>query len=192
MLPPIVGAAVDVLWVLLPAYLASAFATLPKGRGPPMDLGRTWRRDGRRLLGASKTWSGFFCGSLLAIPFGLLEAWLILIAPPDLALVPRFADTVVGAIPVVALITFGAMSGDALGSFVKRRAGHESGARAHLLDQLPFVLVPIGLGLVLFPTVFWSTFGSWMAVLWLLVFTLGLHVAFNWVGFHVGLKKVPW
>jgi hypothetical protein len=36
--------------------------------------------------------------------------------------------------------------------------------------------------------VFWS----WEAVLWLLVYTLGLHAAFNWVGYKVGLKKVPW
>ncbi len=192
MLPPIVGSACAVLWVLLPAYLASAFATLPRGRGPPMDFGRTFGRDGRRLLGTSKTWSGYFCGSLLAIPFGLLEAWLILIAPPNLQLVPQLGPTVLDALPVVALVSFGAMTGDALGSFLKRRGGLESGSRGLLVDQLPFVLLPIGVGLGAYPSLFWGVFGSWMGVLWLLVFTLGLHVAFNRVGFHVGLKKVPW
>lgn len=192
MLPALVDSAAEVLWVLLPAYLASAFATLPRGRGPPMDFGRSLSSDGRRILGPSKTWSGFLCGSLLALPFGLLEAWLILLAPPSLQLVPRFASTVLGAVPVVSLITFGAMSGDALGSFLKRRAGLESGARGLLIDQLPFVLLPIALGLGLFPGLFWGTFGSWMGLLWLLVFTLGLHLTFNWVGFHAGLKKVPW
>ncbi len=191
-LSPVLSAAIGVLWVLLPAYLASAFATLPRGRGPPMDLGRTWARDGRRILGPSKTWSGYLFGSLLALPFGLLESWLILIAPPDLQLVPKLAPSVLEAVPVVLLISFGAMTGDALGSFFKRRAGHESGSRAVLVDQLPFVLVPIGVGLAAYPGLFWSTFGSLLGVLWLLVFTLGLHVAFNWIGFHVGLKKVPW
>ncbi len=192
MLPPILDSALEVLWVLLPAYLASAFATLPRGRGPPMDFGRSLASDQRRVLGSSKTWSGFLCGSLLALPFGLLEAWLILLAPPHLQLVPRFASSVLAAVPVISLITFGAMSGDALGSFLKRRAGLESGARGLLIDQLPFVLLPIALGLLLYPTLFWGTFGSWMALLWLLVFTLGLHLTFNWVGFHAGLKKVPW
>jgi CDP-2,3-bis-(O-geranylgeranyl)-sn-glycerol synthase len=191
-LNPVVDSAASVLWLLLPCYLASALATIPRGRGPPMDLGRVWARDGRRLLGPSKTWSGFFFGSLVAMPFGLLEAWLILLAPPDLQLVPRFGPTVLAAVPVVALLSFGAMSGDALGSFLKRRLGRESGARSLLIDQLPFVLVPIGIGLVAYPSVFLGVFEQWPAILWLLFFTLVLHWGFNQIGFRAGLKKVPW
>lgn len=191
MLDPIVASALAVLWVLLPAYIANAFATLPRGYGPPMDFGRT-ARDGRRVLGPSKTWSGFLVAGFGAIPFGLLEAWLILLAPPNLALVPRFAPTVLAAVPVVALLTFGAMAGDALGSFLKRRLGRASGARTILLDQLPFVLVPIAIGSLVDPGLFVTVFARWEAVLWLLVYTLGLHAAFNWVGFKLGLKKVPW
>jgi CDP-2,3-bis-(O-geranylgeranyl)-sn-glycerol synthase len=181
-----------VLWVLLPALIANATATIPRGRGPPMDFGRTWPRDGRRILGESKTWSGFWFGTLFALPFGLLEAYLILIAPPELAIVPTFGATVLAAVPVVFLMSCGAMTGDAVGSFVKRRLGRESGARTLLLDQLPFVLVPLGIGLVVYPQLFWTTFGSLYAVAWLLVFTLGLHATFNYVGYWAGLKKVPW
>jgi CDP-2,3-bis-(O-geranylgeranyl)-sn-glycerol synthase len=191
-LDPFVAAGLSVLWLLLPTYIANAFATLPRGRGPPMDFGRVWARDGRRVLGPSKTWSGFLAGSVGAIPFGLLEAWLILLAPPSLRLVPVLAPTVLAALPVAAILTFGAMTGDALGSFVKRRLDRPSGARTFLLDQLPFVLVPIALGLVLYPTLFWGVFGSGYAVFWLLVYTLGLHAVFNWVGYKAGLKKVPW
>jgi CDP-2,3-bis-(O-geranylgeranyl)-sn-glycerol synthase len=192
LLEPFLGAGVVVLWVLLPTYVANAIATLPRGRGPPMDFGRIWRRDGRRVLGPSKSWSGFLTGALGAMPVGLLEAWLILIAPPNLAIVPRFGPTVAAAVPVVALLTFGAMGGDALGSFVKRRLDRPSGARTYLLDQLPFVLVPILVGLLLFPWLFVPAFVSWQAVIWVAVFTLGLHAAFNWVGYWAGLKKVPW
>ena len=192
MLDPLESAAVGVLWLLLPAYVANAIATIPRGRGPPMDFGRVWSRDGRRVLGPSKTWSGFLFGGFVAMPVGLLEAWLILLAPPDLRIVPQLAPTVLAAVPVVALLTFGAMTGDALGSFVKRRLGRESGARTIFLDQLPFVLVPIALGLAAYPGLFVAVFASWEAVLWLLVYTLGLHAAFNWVGFTAGLKKVPW
>jgi CDP-2,3-bis-(O-geranylgeranyl)-sn-glycerol synthase len=191
-LAPLFASALAVLWVLLPAYIANALATLPKGRGPPMDFGRTVARDGRRLLGPSKSWSGFFAGALGAMPFGLLEAWLILLAPPNLRLVPRFGPTVDAAVPLVALLTFGAMSGDALGSFVKRRLGRPSGGRTFLLDQLPFVLVPVVLGCLVFPATFVATFASVYGVFWLLVYTLGLHAAFNWVGYYAGLKRVPW
>jgi CDP-2,3-bis-(O-geranylgeranyl)-sn-glycerol synthase len=191
-LNPFWESALAVLWVLLPAYVANSFATLPRGRGPPMDLGRLWARDGRRVLGPSKTWSGFLVAGFGAIPIGLLEAWLILLAPPSLALVPRFAPTVLAAVPVVAILTFGAMTGDALGSFIKRRLGRSSGARTYFLDQLPFVLVPIAVGVALYPGLFVATFASWTGVFWLLVYTLGLHALFNYIGFWVGLKKVPW
>jgi CDP-2,3-bis-(O-geranylgeranyl)-sn-glycerol synthase len=189
---PILDSAASVLWLLLPCYIASALATIPRGRGPPMDFGRIWKRDGRRILGPSKTWSGFLFGSLMAMPFGLLEAWLILIAPPNLQLVPRFGATVLAAVPVVFLLSFGAMTGDALGSFLKRRLGLPSGARSILIDQLPFVLVPIGVGLLAFPSVFLGVFEQWPSILWLLFFTLFLHWGFNQIGYHAGLKQVPW
>jgi CDP-2,3-bis-(O-geranylgeranyl)-sn-glycerol synthase len=184
--------AIDVLWVLIPMYIASATATLPRGRGPPMDLGRIWPPDGRRVFGPSKSWSGFLFGSLFALPFALLEAWLYLIAPPSLQIVPSYGGTVLLALPVAIVLSFGAMSGDALGSFLKRRLGRESGARTLLLDQMPFVLLPIGLGLLLLPGIFVPVFWSVEALVWLLVYTLALHAAFNWVGYWVGLKKVPW
>ena len=192
MLAPVFSSALGVLWLLLPAYIANAFATLPRGRGPPMDLGRTWARDGRRILGPSKTWSGFLVAGFGAMPFCLLEAGLILRAPANLALVPVLAPSVLAAVPLAALLTFGAMAGDAIGSFLKRRLGRASGTRTLLLDQLPFVLVPIGLGLLAYPVLFGAVFLSWEAVLWLLVYTLGLHVSFNWIGYKAGLKKVPW
>jgi CDP-2,3-bis-(O-geranylgeranyl)-sn-glycerol synthase len=157
-----------------------------------MDFGRTWPGDGRRVFGPSKTWSGFLFGGFVALPVGLLEAWLILLAPPDLALVPKLASSVAGALPVVALLTFGGMTGDAIGSFVKRRIGRESGARTLLVDQLPFVLFPIAVGIAAYPALFLGVFASWEGIFWLLVYTLGLHTVFNWVGYKAGLKKVPW
>jgi CDP-2,3-bis-(O-geranylgeranyl)-sn-glycerol synthase len=182
---------IRVLWVLTPVYVANAFATLPRGRGPPMDFHRNWP-DGRRVLGASKTWSGFLFGTFAAAPIALLQAQLILLAPPDLQLVPVYGATVLAAVPIALLLTGGALSGDALGSFLKRRLGYKSGDRVLGLDQLPFVLLPIGLGLVLYPAVFWGTFVSLEALLWVLVLTLGLHTLFNWIGFHLGAKTVPW
>lgn len=187
LLPP-----AKVLWVLTPAFIANAAATFPRGWGPPMDFGRAWKRDGRRILGPSKTWSGFLCGTLFAMPFGILMSWLILIAPTSLRLVPAFGPTVVGSLPVVVLLCAGALVGDAAGSFVKRRLGRDSGARTLLLDQLPFVLVPVLLGLVLFPATFVPAFWNWEGVIWLAIFTLGFHAAFNWIGYMLGLKKVPW
>ena len=183
-----------VLWVLLPAYVANATATLPKGRGPPMDFGRIWPGDGRRILGASKTWSGLLFGTLMGGLVALLQTylWLHLLQPYDIAVVPSFGSSLVDALPVVLLLSLGALLGDALGSFVKRRANRPSGERTLLLDQLPFVLLPITVGWFLFPSIFVTAFSSLEAILWLLFFTVVLHVFFNWIGFKAGWKKVPW
>jgi CDP-2,3-bis-(O-geranylgeranyl)-sn-glycerol synthase len=184
--------AAGVLWVLLPAYLANAAATFPRGWGPPMDLGRTWPGDGRRILGSSKTWSGFLVGSLFPLWVGLLQQYLYLIAPPEWRLVPGYGPTLWSAIPVTLLLSVGALTGDAIGSFVKRRIGIPPGGRFFVWDQVLFVLVPVGLGLVLFPATFLPAFWSVPAALWTLFFTLVLHIVFNYVGFWLGLKKVPW
>ncbi len=181
-----------VLWVLTPAMISNAGATLPGGWGPPMDFGRLWPGDGKRIFGPSKTWSGFLFGIVFGLPFGLLEAWLILLAPPNLAIVPQYGPTVLASVPVVFLICAGAMVGDAFGSFVKRRLGRPSGSRSPLLDPLPFVVLPIGLGLAFYPLIFFVTFFSLEALLWVLVFTIGLHILFNWVGYRLGTKTVPW
>ena len=191
MVNPHLEVLIRVLWVLTPVFAANALATIPKGRGPPMDFGRNWV-DGRRILGPSKTWSGFLFGTLVAVPIVLLQAWLILIAPPNLQLVPHYGPTVLSSIPVAFLLTGGAMTGDAAGSFIKRRLGYGSGARVFGLDQLPFVLLPVGLGLVFYPAIFVPTFFSLEALLWVLLLTLGLHTLFNWIGFKAGTKKVPW
>ena len=191
MVNPHLEVLIRVLWVLTPVYAANALATIPRGRGPPMDFGRNWF-DGRRILGSSKTWSGFLFGTFAAVPIALLQAWLILIAPPNLQLVPHYGPTVLAAVPVAFLLTGGALTGDAVGSFIKRRLRFESGRRVIGLDQLPFVLVPIGLGLWLYPSIFVPTFFSLEALLWVLLLTVGLHTLFNWIGFKIGTKKVPW
>ncbi len=185
------------LWVLIPAFAANALATFSRRRGPRMDLGRTWPGDGRPLLGRSKTWLGFLLGGSLGACVGLLEAWLILLAPPDLQVVPRFGPTLLASLAPVLTLTFGAMTGDALGSFLKRRRGLPSSAPAPLLDQWPLLLVPIALVAGLFPGLFYSAFWpslvpGLLAILWVLVLTLFLHTAFNWLGYLMHVKDVPW
>lgn len=185
------------LWVLLPVYMANAGATFPRGWGPRLDLGRTWPSDGRPILGKSKTWSGLIVGGLFGTLMGLIPAYLILIAPPSLRLVPEFGPTLALSALTLALLAFGALVGDALGSFIKRRLGRPSSSPTPLLDQLPFVIVPLlllaGLDPSLFIAAFWpSPEAGIIALTWVVVLTLFLHTSFNWVGFFMGTKKVPW
>jgi len=87
----------------------------------PLDGGRRFL-DGRPLLGPSKTWRGLAAAVAATALAALLLGW---------------------PAPVGALLGAGAMAGDALSSFVKRRLGIVSSGRATGLDQIPEALLPL-------------------------------------------------
>jgi hypothetical protein len=80
--------------------------------------------DGKRLLGSHKTWRGLIAAELAC---GLV-AWLC-------------------GLPLTVGVEFAtlALVADAGSSFLKRRLGLPPGAELAGLDQLPEVLVPLGL-----------------------------------------------
>jgi CDP-2,3-bis-(O-geranylgeranyl)-sn-glycerol synthase len=82
-------------------------------------------------------------------------------------------------------VSFGALMGDLVHSFVKRRIGISEGAPHPVADQLDFVL-----GAVLF-----SLFVSpppLVTVAIILVITLPIHLLANFLAYVVGAKKTPW
>jgi CDP-archaeol synthase len=87
----------------------------------PIDFGARFF-DGRPVLGPAKTWRGL----LAAVALAVLTA-LALGLPAE----------------VGAIIGIAAMAGDALSSFVKRRLGLASSAKATGLDQVPEALLPL-------------------------------------------------
>lgn len=87
----------------------------------PVDCGWTFL-DGRPLFGASKTWRGLVAGGCAAV----------------------IAAVTVGLSPGIGLwLGAGAMGGDLLSSFVKRRLGLAPSDMALGLDQIPEALLPL-------------------------------------------------
>ncbi|GAD52768.1 UPF0290 protein VNG2119C [Halarchaeum acidiphilum MH1-52-1] len=179
-----VEAIVTAFWAMLPAYVPNNAAVLAGG-GRPIDGGRTWR-DGNRLLGDGKTWRGTAIGTIAG---AALAAALNAVAPAVSGAIgvpiPRF--------PPLALLTlpFGAMLGDILASFIKRRSGRERGAAFPLLDQLDFVVVALALTAGAVPGWFRETFTLTVVVV-VLVLTPALHVLTNGVAYLLDLKDEPW
>jgi len=174
---------VTAIWVMLPAYVPNNAAVLAGG-GTPIDGGRTWH--GRRLLGDGKTWRGtlvgIFAGFVLAACLDILQpvATDVLSVP-----VPWFPFEAMLALPA------GAMLGDILASFVKRRTGRERGASFPLLDQLDFVVVALALTALTDPAWFADNF-TIDVLLAILVLTPALHLLTNAIAYQLGLKDEPW
>jgi CDP-2,3-bis-(O-geranylgeranyl)-sn-glycerol synthase len=129
----------------------------------PVDHGRCWR-DGRPLLGDSKTWRGVVT-SLLATGM----AAIVLGHPVWVGLMAGAA----------------AMAGDVLSSFSKRRFGLAPSDMALGIDQIPESLLP---ALVLAP--YFRLSGGEVAVVVVLFFVLELVL--SRVLFQLGLRKRPY
>ena len=169
------------IWLMLPAYLPNNVAVLAGG-GPPIDGGRRWR--GQRVLGDGKTWrgtgAGIAAGVLLALALNLLNP-----SVPGGVDLPEFPVLAVLALPT------GAMLGDMVASFLKRRTGRERGAPFPGVDQLDFVIGALGLCLLAAPTWFLETFTLGVLVV-IFVVTPVLHVTTNALGYALGVKDEPW
>ncbi len=161
------------LWIL-PAYFANGAPVLAvyllrrTGRRlHPVDRGAFFI-DGKRLLGDNKTIEGFIggiiagaaCGALLQM-FGLHDIFSAL------------------------LLSVGALLGDILGAFIKRRLGLKPGDPAPLLDQLDFVV-----GATLAYYLYRPVPIEYVAVV--LAITPFVHFATNIVAYALKLKGKPW
>ena len=171
------------LWAMLPAYVPNNAAVLAGG-GRPIDGGRTW--NGRRLLGDGKTWRGTAAGILA----GAALALVLNAVAPDVSSalgvdLPEFPLAAAVALPA------GAMAGDIVASFLKRRTGRERGAAFPGLDQLDFVVLALLFAFVAAPAWFGDVFTVPVLVVVVVVTPL-LHLTTNAIAYALGLKDEPW
>lgn len=181
---------IQALWLALPAYIANASALLVGG-GMPIDFGKNWR-DGKRILGDGKTWRGFVTGAFVGMTCGF-----------GLSVVAKFANMSDFAflglndftgfplmIPIIFSICFGALLGDIVKSFFKRRIGRARGEDWIPFDQLDFIVGALFLSflMALFLQIFYFTSYNWFFesfsvwhVLTLLIITPFFHIFANFV-----------
>lgn len=160
---------------IIPCYVANAAPVL-LGGGQPLDFGANFT-DGRRILGDAKTIRGFVGG----VAAGTVAGGILALHAPLPAFGSAWAQFVSGF-----LLSLGALLGDALGSFIKRRMGMEPG-RPFFLDQLGFVAVGL---LLAYPAA--AALYSPEMVIFIMVLSYLLHMATNAAANRFGLKAVPW
>jgi CDP-2,3-bis-(O-geranylgeranyl)-sn-glycerol synthase len=172
---------VSAFWVMLPAYLPNPVAALCGG-GLAVDLGRNYS-DGRRVFGDGKTYRGLVAGILAGILIGLLQVWLQ--GLPGWTFLPQ--QTLLS----ITLLAVGALLGDLVKSFFKRRFGKERGAKWPVADMYDLVLGALVLLLVFDPGWLFAVVTLPVLVV-ILILTPVLHRAMNILGYLVKVKEVPW
>jgi CDP-2,3-bis-(O-geranylgeranyl)-sn-glycerol synthase len=150
------------IWLFLPAYFANAAPVLLHGGGP-LDRGRMWS-DGKRILGDHKTIYGTLTGVSVGALFALAQG-----------------NALQGT-----LFAIGAIGGDLLFAFIKRRIGLEPGKPLPLWDQVGFIILAIILGSLVEPR------PTWQQDVAMIVTTIPVHYVSNLFAWGLNWKKEPW
>lgn len=204
------------LLFIVPAYLSNASMVFTGG-GKPIDGGRNFR-DGRRILGDHKTWNGLKGPLYIGIPisFFLFLLFNVLWLPIREIVLESLAQGqyilysnvevfkyyfIGGEFPInfiiliirIILASYGAVIGDLIGSFLKRRVNIGSGAPFWIIDQLDFALC--ALLFVSIPSFFFPTYfllPDLFIIIFLLILTPAVSIIANTIAYITGLKDVPW
>lgn len=158
---------VSALYIIVPAYCTNG-APVIFGGGPPIDFGKSLP-DGKRVLGDNKTACGILGGLVVGAIVGAFGYFLF---SKNLFLIAFLASV-------------GALLGDLLGAFLKRRLKIKPGDPLPVLDQLDFILG----ALLLVSSVYTLSLGS---VAILLFVTPPVHFLTNVAAYHLGLKRNHW
>ena len=186
---------IQAFWLILPAYIANASALL-LGGGLPIDFGKKWN-DGNRILGNGKTWRGLFIGTFIGMTsgfgFSIISKFAFNIDFPikinDFTGFPLM-------IPILFSLCFGALMGDIIESFFKRRIGKKRGENWIPFDQLDFILGVLFFSFIMSGCLqflnltkenwFLASFSLYHIII-LLIFTPFIHLFANYV--HRKSKK---
>ena len=167
--------------IFLPAAIAnmvpifSSRITYLKKFKQPIDAGKLFRS--KPILGSNKTWRGLFSGLLAGSILSCLFYWSI----PYYA---NFFDSINQAFLFGLISSFGALSGDAFESFIKRQFNKKPGEPWFPFDQIDYTL-----GMLLF-TFFYIELS---AIFWIETIILwgSLSLLTSYIGYFLKIKETP-
>ncbi|MFX1454185.1 MAG: CDP-archaeol synthase [Promethearchaeota archaeon] len=211
-----VGILIFSLLLIVPAYISNASMVITGG-GRPIDGGK-FLKDGRRILGDHKTINGLKGPLYIGIPisFVIFLIFFILWQPIAVIIIQASAEGqytlyntidifqyyfIGGEFPLnflvlfirIVLASYGAVVGDLVGSFLKRRLDIKSGAPFWIVDQLDFALVAIlfvSIPCIFSPQLF--RLPDIFILSFLIILTPAVSLIANTVAYLVGLKSVPY
>jgi CDP-2,3-bis-(O-geranylgeranyl)-sn-glycerol synthase len=174
-------------YFFLPAYFTNMTPPLIRRVGlfdfldEPVDFGRKFK--GEAILGKNKSWRGVIFGPIVGILVAGGQSWLYQFS--FIKEISFFDYQKINIFLFGFLISTGAVFGDLLFAFIKRRLKMKPSQRFIPFDQTNYV---IGAALFLAP------FLKINILTWITIFilTLFLHLISNRMGYLLGLHKNKW
>jgi len=152
----------ETIYIYLPAYIANSTPVILTGWGS-LD-GDTKFIDGEPILGNHKTVRGTLSGIIAGTLTGILQ----------------------GQPYRGALMAIGAILGDLIVSFIKRRLKLPPGAMFPIADQMSFIVLAVIFDMLIVSVL------QWDRILVILLVTLPIHYFANVIAWMLKLKSKPW
>ncbi|MBW2977452.1 CDP-2,3-bis-(O-geranylgeranyl)-sn-glycerol synthase [Candidatus Woesearchaeota archaeon] len=172
----------SVLYFMLPAYFANmapVFVRKIKFLDSSIDFNKKYK--GKPILGKHKTWRGLFFGVLFGIVVAYIQYLLYGYSSfSNISFVDYNNWFIIGF-----LLSFGALVGDSVKSFFKRRVGVKPGKPFIPWDQIDYAI-----GAIFFIYfVYALTVAQMIAILLISFFG---HILINHLGYYLGIREVKW
>jgi CDP-2,3-bis-(O-geranylgeranyl)-sn-glycerol synthase len=177
---PIVYELAYALYFILPAYVSNAIPVI-FGGGIAIDAGKKLP-DGRPIFGSHKTVRGFLSGLIAGTLTGTIQSVIL-----NYNLLPSFSLPFEFNVLLGFMISLGAITGDLIHSFIKRRLNIPPGLPHPIADQLDFVIGGISFYFIIPHSYYPSIFT--IAIIFMV--TLPVHILTNFIAYKLGLKKNP-
>jgi CDP-2,3-bis-(O-geranylgeranyl)-sn-glycerol synthase len=180
------------LYFIVPAYFANMAPVIAKKLrilkeiNKPIDLNT--KIEGKPLFGKHKTYRGFLVAILMGIILCYIQEFIFKY--------PFFKDISITDYNNPLLMGFllgcGAITGDLMKSFFKRRLDIPSGKKFIPWDQIDFVL-----GAYLFVIPFWSSLihpniNPLMIFITSMIVSFFLHIIVNHIAYYLRIRKEKW
>ena len=184
---PILTYILSCLYFFLPAYFVNMTPPLARKANlfnfldRDVDFGRKFL--GQPILGSHKSWRGVVLGILVGFLAALMQSCLY-----QFPAIQKISFLDYGQINIFLfgfLISAGAIFGDLLFAFIKRRLKLRPGTRFLPWDQTNYVI-----GVAIFLTAIFKI--EIMVWLTLFILTFLLHIIFNRLGYHLKLHCAKW
>lgn len=165
---------------MIPAYFANMAPPLVKNYfkflAIPIDGSKKWKN--KPIFGKNKTWRGIFIGIAVSTLTFLLQKYLYNFESFRAASIINYSTATIW---IGVLLGFGALFGDAIESFFKRRIGIKSGKPWIPFDQIDFTIGALLLTAVVF-------FPGWKDAIIIVVVSAFGHILINRIGYHLKLR----